>query len=98
MARLDVYENGANGYFLDVQADIVYGLTTRLVVPLMPPGIAPIPAKRLNPIFKVGRQDHVMVTQYLAAIPTSALGPRVGNLRDQHDTVVTALDMIFLGF
>jgi toxin CcdB len=36
MARLDVYRNGADGYLLDVQADIVYGLNTRLTVPLMP--------------------------------------------------------------
>ena len=98
MARLDVYENGANGYLLDVQADIVYGLDTRIVVPLMPPGVAPIPARRLNPVFTIAGSEYVMVTQYLASLPMRNLGRRVANLRDQHDTVVTALDMIFLGF
>jgi hypothetical protein len=38
------------------------------------------------------------VTQYLASLPLRNLGKRVANLREQHDTVVTALDMIFLGF
>jgi len=66
MARLDVYENGATGYLLDVQADIVYGLNTRLIVPLMPPGMAPLPARRLNPVFEIEGGDYVMVTQYLA--------------------------------
>lgn len=98
MARLDVYDNGANGYLLDVQADIVYRLNTRLIVPLIPPGTAPLPAGRLNPVFEIEGRDYVMVTQYLASMPTKALGRRVANLRAEHDTVVAALDMIFLGF
>jgi len=52
MARFDVYDSpdGA-GYLLDVQADILDILNTRVVVPLMPISAAPSPAKHLNPIF-----------------------------------------------
>lgn len=98
MARLDVYENGTSGYLLDVQADILYGLNSRLMVPLMPPSLAPLPAKRLNPLLEIEGGNYVMVTQYLASMPTRALGRRVINLRQHHDTVVAALDMILLGF
>jgi toxin CcdB len=38
MARLDVHARRDNraGYLLDVQADLLSGLNTRLVVPLLP--------------------------------------------------------------
>lgn len=51
MARYDVYPNPDGGYILDVQADLLDDLTTRVVVPLMMATLAPSPAKRLNPIF-----------------------------------------------
>lgn len=50
MARLDVNarRNGGMGYLLDVRADLLSGLNTRLVVPLLPEVHAPAPAARLN--------------------------------------------------
>ncbi|TJV52731.1 MAG: plasmid maintenance protein CcdB, partial [Mesorhizobium sp.] len=30
-----------DGYLLDVQADLLEGLSTRIVIPLMPPNMAP---------------------------------------------------------
>ena len=42
MARFDVYANpGKAGYVLDVQADLLSALNTRIVVPLMPAHAAP---------------------------------------------------------
>ena len=38
------------------------GLTTRLVVPLLPPDYAPRPSRRLNPVLRVGDDDVVMMT------------------------------------
>jgi len=98
VARLDLYTNGENGFYLDVQTDILSGLNTRLVVPLMPPDIAPIPGRRLNPTFMIDGEPFVMVTQFMGAIPERALGRPVGSLDDSHDAVVMAIDMIFLGF
>lgn len=40
----------------------------------------------------------VMATQFLSAIPLSALGETVQNLSSEHDAIVAALDMIFQGF
>tara|TARA_Y100001001_G_scaffold162539_1_gene189339 strand:+ start:1457 stop:1615 length:159 start_codon:yes stop_codon:yes gene_type:complete len=52
MSRFDIFENeeGA-GYLLDVQSDLLSGLNTRVVVPLLPKSSAPFPAQRLNPVF-----------------------------------------------
>lgn len=50
MARFDVYQNpDGQGALLDVQADLLSQLNTRVVVPLLPASYAPIPAKHLNP-------------------------------------------------
>jgi len=99
MARFDIFDNEAgDGYLLDVQSDLLGGLNTRVVVPLLPQSSAPSPAQRLNPVFSIEGQDFVMVTQYMAAVPKSELRSRVGNLAEQQDEISAALDMLFLGF
>ena len=98
MARFHVYENKeGRGYLLDVQANLLDELKTRVVVPLMPEGSAPKPAKGLNPVFAVAGEDHVMVTQFLAAVPVSALGSEVASLASDDATIVGALDFLFQG-
>lgn len=99
MARHDVYANpDGPGYLLDVQSDLLGVLNTRVVVPLMPEATAPIPARRLNPVFEVAGQGHVMVTQFIAAVPVAILSAPVGTLAEQADDVTAALDMLMQGF
>jgi toxin CcdB len=99
MARFDVCRNqGGNGYLLDVQSDLLGGLNTRVVVPLLPKNDAPRPAERLNPEFEVQRTKVVMATQFMAAIPESELSSSVCNLTSQQHEISVALDMLFLGF
>lgn len=99
MAKYDVCASpGGNSYVIDVQADLLDGLNTRVVVPLRPLAQAPLPARRLNPVFQIGSKPHVMVTQYLAAVPVSELGKPVANLSAHFDEITNALDMVFIGF
>ena len=99
MARLDVHarRDGEPGYVLDVQADLLSGLATRLVVPLLPLDRAPAPAARLNPIFDIAGERHVMVTQFAAAVHVRELGDRVARLADMHLPVTAALDLLITG-
>jgi toxin CcdB len=99
MARFDVFENkdGA-GFLLDVQSDLLSGLNTRVVVPLLPKTTAPSPAQRLNPVFNIKGQEVVMATQYIAAVSEGELRSGVGSLVEQQDEISAALDMLFLGF
>ncbi|WP_029030825.1 CcdB family protein [Salinarimonas rosea] len=98
MARLDVFPNpGGVGYLLDVQADLLEELNTRVVVPLLPKNVAPKPIGRLNPVFTIGVTEYVMATQLLAAIPRRALGTAVTNLGPHHSRIVEALDMLITG-
>jgi toxin CcdB len=99
MARLDVHarRDGGAGYLLDVQADLLSGLATRFVVPLLPRDRAPVPAARLNPVFDINRTPHVMVTQFAAAVHVRELGDPVAALADAHDIVTAALDLLMTG-
>ncbi len=98
MARFDVYASpDGGGYLLDVQADLLSSLNTRVVVPLMPVNAAPSPAKRLNPVFDIHNEGHVMVTQFLSAVPASILKTPISSFA-LHDTEITgALDMLATG-
>jgi toxin CcdB len=97
MAKFDVYPAAAGkGYLLDVQADVLTGLNSRTVVPLMPLNIAQ--GQRLNPDFEVEGEKVAMVTQYIAAIPAVSLGQPVANLSNHFAEVTNALDMLFQGF
>jgi toxin CcdB len=99
MARYDVHLNPSGpGCLLDCQADLLSGLTTRLVVPLLPPDVAPIPSRRLNPSFVVGEDRLIMMTHFAASVPTRALGERIGSLADQHDAIIEAFDMLLTGY
>jgi toxin CcdB len=87
-----------DGYLLDVQTDLLSDLNTRVVVPLLAESCAPTPATRLNPTFDIEGQSVVMVTQFMAAVPTSILKSSVGSLAEEFDKVTTAVDMLMQGF
>ena len=98
MARYDVYASpdGA-GFLLDVQADILDDLNTRVVVPLMSVVAAPAPARQLNPAFDIRSERYVMVTQFLSAVPVSILKTPVVGLAKHDREIDGALDMLLTG-
>ena len=99
MARFEVYKMAtAQGFLLDVQTDLLSGLSTRVVVPLLPLTNAPLPAQRLNPVFVIENLEVLMATQFLAAVPESELKEVVGNLEGSQNEISVALDMLFSGF
>jgi toxin CcdB len=99
MARFDAHENPEGpGYLLDCQADILANLSTRLVVPLLPPEYAPLPSHRLNPTLSVQGTEMVMMTHFAASVPRKALGPVVQSLADDDSTIMNAFDMLLTGY
>ena len=83
---------------VDVQADTLEGLNTRLVIPLMPPETAPRPGHRLNPRFQIAGHHYILVTQYMAATRHSNLTRTGHSLRERSDDITAALDMLLYGF
>jgi toxin CcdB len=98
MARYDFYLNPEGGYLLDVQANLISHLNTRVVIPLLPRNTAPKPAGRLNPVFQIKGKALVMATQFLAAISRDELKEKIGSLAHRDVEIGDALDMLFVGF
>ena len=99
MARFDVYANrGGEGFLLDVQADLISRLNTRVVVPLLPLDAAPTPADRLNPIFEIQGAKVSMATQFMAAVPHSELATRIASLDRESDAILLAIDFLHHGW
>ena len=98
MARFDLFENSdGSGFLLDVQADLLDALTTRVVVPLLPVAQIGAVMQQLNPVFDVEDVPHVMMTQFLAAVPVSELGAKAGTLQAQDTAITNALDLLLTG-
>lgn len=99
MARFDVHANPSGaGYLLVVQSELLDHLNTRMVVPLLPRASAPQPARILNPVFVIGTEDHVMATQFMAAVPVAILKTPVSSLEQSRAEIVAALDFLMQGF
>lgn len=104
MAQFDVYDNPNEHtkrnvpYLLDLQADLLNSLATRVVAPLVSASAMGKPIDHLTPQFKVKRKAVYMSTAELAGVPVRALGDKVGSLKDQRHIIIAALDFLFTGF
>ncbi|WP_298921040.1 CcdB family protein [uncultured Roseobacter sp.] len=99
MAKFDVcLGTESETLLLDVQADLLDALNTRMVVPLMAVGKAPVPAKLLNPVFAIDGAEYVMATQFMAAVPRTILRDPDTSLKDRSEEITTAIDMLTQGF
>jgi toxin CcdB len=101
MAQFDVHGDRKGKLYpllLDVQADLLSQLGTRVVVPLAPKRKYPArPIRRLNPVLMFEGVDYVAVFQELAAIAASELGPVEGSLAKHRAELVAALDLLLTG-
>lgn len=96
MAQFDVHRFG-RGLVLDCQSDLLSHIASRFVVPLVPKSQAPAPVRRLNPVFQVAGEDHVMLSQSCAAVPAQQLGSIVTSLADRSFEITDALDVLIMG-
>jgi toxin CcdB len=97
MARFDVHSGPDGELLLDCQADLLSHFDTRLVVPLLP-SEGTVQASRLHPVFTVGEQSFVMVTQLASAVPARMLRTRIASLADEQPAIMNALDMLLTGY
>lgn len=103
MAQFDVYLNPnpdtrkSIPYLLDVQAELLDTLATRVVAPLILAEEMGLAAKHLNPQFKIKGLAVVMSTAELAGIPNRSLGNKVASLKSKRDEIIAALDLLFTG-
>lgn len=84
---------------LNVQADLVGELGTRVVVPMTAAtAVARRAAMRtLTPVLVVDGKDYLLMTPQLAGIAARELGPPVADLSGERPAVLAALDLLFTG-
>ncbi len=103
MAQFDVYANPNPAtrelfpYLLDVQADLLDLLATRVVVPLAEADGFGKPLTHLNPVFTVMGIPVILSTAELAGVPLTSLGDKVGSLAGHREAIIAALDFLLTG-
>ncbi|HMN44106.1 MAG TPA: CcdB family protein [Povalibacter sp.] len=104
MAQFSVHKNknpktrSAYPYLVDIQSDLLSGLSTRVVVPLIKhAALLKKPVRNLMPVVEVDGQPFLLLVPQLAGIATSELGPAVGTIAERRTEVVAALDFLITG-
>jgi toxin CcdB len=98
MAQFDYFTlRGGGGFWLDCQTQLMAHYETRFVIPLLALPEAPIPAKRLHPLFEIDGEVHSLVTQFAGAIPANELRRPAGSLADANFTITDAIDFLLTG-
>ncbi len=103
MARYDVFHNASarassdTPFLLDVQADLLSHLRTRVVVPLRLASGIPRPARILQPRLHIAGVDVIMDTPGIVGAPVAALGERVSNVAADRGEIMSAIDFLLTG-
>lgn len=102
--QFDVYKNKNAAskerfpYLLDVQADLLQSLETRVVVPLAPKeAYASKTLTLLMPHITVKGKEYVAVTAQMAGIAKRNLGNLVENVADKRQEIIAAIDFLVTG-
>ena len=84
---------------VDVQAELLDDLETRVVIPLVKrAGSTSFPLGLLMPTVEVEGESYLMVTPQLAGVSRWDLGPHTGSVAVHSRGISTALDMLLRGF
>lgn len=100
MARFDLHRNRLDetSLLLDVQADFLSHLDTRLVIPTLTLTRIGKPIPRLHlPIEHKGKTLY-LATNTMAAVSCHQLGPVAGNMADRSHEIIAAIDFLLQGF
>lgn len=101
--QFDVFENRNPAtrqrfpYLLDVQADLLDALESRVVIPLASTSSPQAVLKQLMPVLQVKNQNYVAYTPQLAGIARRNLGLPVANLAGARAEITAALDLLLTG-
>ena len=101
MPQFDVHRNLGNHkdsipYVVIVQSAQFDGYRRRVVVPLVrSSAIGKVSHSSFNPAFKIRGTSVVLHPLEIVSIPVNQLGTLVGNLSDQSQLIVAAVDELF---
>ena len=96
MAQFGVYAISTGGLVVDCQAELLFDLDTRFVVPLLPAGLVNA-TSRLNPNFMIDGDRLTLFPQGAATVPRNELRNQIGSLVGEGHTILNALDFLLTG-
>jgi toxin CcdB len=96
VANPDAEESAYRPFLVVLQSDLVSGLRSTVVVPLVLREHM-TGAQRMNPVFTVEGRECWLATHELFAVEQRMLKAKVSSLADRHDVIMAALDFVFTG-
>jgi len=101
VSRFDIYQlqGIGNPHVVDVQSDLLKHLNTVVTVPLIKKTRAiDIEMVQLKPKINFQDKEWIFVTTDMGAIPRTSIKKTVGNISNQQDDIIRAIDFLFSGF
>jgi toxin CcdB len=96
VANPDAVDAEHRPYLVNLQSDLVSGLRSTVVAPLIPREQL-TGARRLNPLLRIEDREYWLATHELFAIERRMLGTVVTNIAAERDAIIAALDLVFTG-
>lgn len=93
MKQFDVCPVRSGTLVVLVQSDLLDAIATRVAVPLATRGAA----STLRPRIVLGDDAFVLRTTEIAVVETRSLLPAIGNVGEQRDAIVRAIDALLSG-
>lgn len=84
---------------VNVQADLLDDLQTRVVVPLLLfQSSKNEHIERFKPIIEYDKKKYILMTSEVSSIPVSLIQKTIGNVHHDREKIINALDFLFSGF
>jgi toxin CcdB len=84
---------------VDVQAELLRDLETRVVIPLVKrAAFTSFPLGLLMPTVELEGEAYLLVTPQLAGVSRADLGPHAGSMAAHSRAISTAMDILLRGF
>jgi len=85
-------------FLLDVQTPLLSDLSTRMVIPLAKKEkIEKAVIGHLNPAILLHKKWYVVLTQQMAAVPGSQIGPAICDCSSARQEILSAIDFLITG-
>ncbi|WP_138472959.1 CcdB family protein [Poseidonocella sp. HB161398] len=96
-AQHDLYRLPGGQLVVILQSDLLDGLRTRVVAPLVPRGRVERVLAGLNPVVTLPEGAFLLMPQLAATLSLAELGERAGSLAAMRDEITRAVDALLSG-
>ncbi len=96
--QFDIFRLSDHSLVVVLQHDLIEGLRSRIVAPLVTAAKAGPATKGLNPAIEVSEKLYLIKPEFMSALPVSQLRTKVGDAKHIRDEIIRAVDLLVTGF